>query len=259
MPRIAVQLYPQHAEWRDIRRAVAGVEEAGADTLYTWDHFFPLFGDDEGKHFECLSMLSAFACLTERVRLGPMVACNTYRNPELLADMARTIDHVSGGRFILGIGAGGIEKDYREYGYPFGTVGGRLKALDAALARIRARLARLNPPPMGRMPILIGGGGERVTLRIAAEHADLWHGFARGSGRQPVDAARHKNEVLDRWCAKLGRDPKAIERSFGVGPDRLDIADELVAAGADEIMIGIDGPRYDLGAVREWIAWRDGR
>ncbi len=173
--------------------------------------------------------------------------------------MARTVDHISGGRVILGIGAGWFEKDYTEYGYAFGSVGQRLKALEQALERITKRLPGLNPPPLGRMPILVGGGGEKVTLRITARYADIWHGFAHGSGQEPVDAARHKNAVLNDWCGRLGRDPGAIERSFGIAADRLDIAEDMVAAGADELMIGVDGPDYDLGPVKEWIAWRDGR
>jgi probable F420-dependent oxidoreductase len=258
--RIAAQIYPQHAAWTDIRRAVVEAEAMGVDVVYTWDHFYPLLGDPEGRHFECWTLLAALAQATERVRLGPLVACNSYRNPDLVADMARTIDHISGGRFILGIGAGWFERDYLEYGYEFGTAGSRLRDLAGALPRIRRRLGRLKPPPAGPMPILIGGGGERVTLRLVAEHADLWHGFANEKeGRTPVETVRHKNRVLDEWCAKVGRDPRAIERSIGVPTARLELADAVADAGADEITVGFDGPRYDLAPLREWLAWRDAR
>jgi probable F420-dependent oxidoreductase len=261
MLRIAVQIYPEHAEYRDIRRAAVTAEELGADVIYTWDHFYPLFGNPDGKHFECWSLLAAFAEATERVRIGAMVSCNTYRNPELLADMARTVDHISGGRLILGIGAGWFQRDYDEYGYRFGTAAERLKALGEALPRIRHRLERLNPPPMGPLPILIGGGGERVTLRLTARYADIWHGFARDTTgtRSPVEQVRHKFAVLDEWCAKIGRDPGSIERSIGVDIARMDLADALADAGATEIMVGIDGPAYDFAPVKDWLAWRDGR
>ena len=261
MTRIAVQVHPQHCEFADIRRAFLTAEEVGAERGYTWDHFFPLFGDADGAHFECFTMLAALAEATSTIRFGPLVACNSYRNPELFADMARTIDHISGGRFILGIGSGWFERDYTEYGYEFGTAPSRLRDLAAAIPRMKTRLGKLNPPPLGPLPMMIGGGGEKVTLRLTAEHADIWHGFASDSTgkRSPAEQVRHKNDVLDAWCAKVGRDPKAIDRSIGVDPGRLDLADSLVDAGADEITVGVGGPEFDFTTVKRWLAWRDAK
>jgi probable F420-dependent oxidoreductase len=251
--RIALQLQPQHAEYRDIRRAVAQGEEIGVDVIYNWDHFFPLRGDPDGKHFECWTMLGAWAEATERVEFGALVTCNSYRNPELLADMSRTIDHMSGGRFILGIGAGWFRKDYDEYGYEFGkTPGYRLSDLAQALPRIENRLNRLNPPPSRKIPVLIGGGGEQKTLRLVAKHADVWHSF----GDQATFA--HKSSVLDRRCAEIGRDPAAIERSIGIPARQPELGDEFVRLGARQITLGFSGPDYDLAPVPEWLAWRDG-
>ena len=258
MTRIAIEVFPQHAEYVDIRRCVTGAEELGVDVVYTWDHFFPMSGDVNGKHFECWTLLAALAECTQRIPLGSFVSCNAYRNPDLLADMARTVDHISGGRFILGIGSGWSERDFEEYGYEFGTHPSRLRELDAAMPRIMARIEKLNPPPKGRMPIMIGGGGEKVTLRITAQYADIWNGPSKAEGsRSEVDTVRHKNSVLDGWCEKLGRDPTEIERSISVSADRLDLADALCDAGACELVIGIDGPQYDFGPLKEWLAWRD--
>ncbi|WP_172457645.1 LLM class F420-dependent oxidoreductase [Pseudonocardia sp. N23] len=249
--RIGVQLQPQHADYARIRDAVAEAEEAGVDVVFNWDHFFPLRGEADGKHFECWTMLGAWAEATSRVEIGALVTCAGYRNPELLADMARTVDHISGGRLILGIGAGWFRRDYDEYGYDFGTPGSRLATLADALPRIQARWEQLNPPPTRTIPILVGGGGERKTLRYTAEHADIWHGFG------DAETIAHKGRVLDGHCADVGRDPAAIQRSAGVQSAPEKVADDLLAAGVTLFTIGVGGPDYDLTLLRDWIAWRD--
>jgi probable F420-dependent oxidoreductase len=251
--RVGVQIQPQHADYAEIRRAVAAAEEAGVDAVFNWDHFFPLFGEPDGAHFECWTMLGAWAEATSRVEIGALVTCNSYRNPELLADMARTVDHISDGRLILGIGAGWFERDYDEYGYPFGTPGSRLAELETALPRISSRLARLNPAPVRTIPVLLGGGGEKKTLRYTARHATIWHGLGA-----PETIAR-KNRVLDDWCAVEGRDPAAIERSAAVEGSPEGTGDALLAAGATFLTVGLSGPRYDLAAVTDWLAFRDER
>jgi probable F420-dependent oxidoreductase len=249
--RVGVQLQPQHAEYADLRRAVARAEEAGVDIVFNWDHFYPLYGEPEGKHFECWTMLAAWAEATSRVEIGALVTCNSYRNADLLADMARTVDHISDGRLILGIGAGWFEKDYDEYGYDFGTAGSRLNELETSLARIEARWTKLNPAPTRDIPILIGGGGEKKTLRYTARHADIWHSFA------DPETLRRKSAILDEWCATEGRDPAEIERSTGVNAAPEKVGPDLVAAGATLFTVGLQGPHYDLGLVKDWVAWRD--
>ncbi len=256
--RIGVQLQPQHSnDYAQIRDAVRRCEDIGVDVAFNWDHFFPLYGDPEGEHFECWTMLGAWAEQTSRIEIGALVSCNSYRNPELLADMARTVDHISGGRLILGIGSGWKERDYDEYGYEFGTAGSRLDDLADALPRITARLAKLNPAPTRDIPILIGGQGERKTLKLVAEHAQIWHGFTN------ADTYPGKAEVLERHCATVGRDPATIERSSGVAGDTVgDLvanAEALANLGVTLITVGCNGPDYDLGPAQALIAWRNSR
>jgi probable F420-dependent oxidoreductase len=252
--RVSVQVRPQHVSWQQFRDAAMRAEELGVDVIFTWDHFYPLTGDPDGAHFEAYTLLAALAEATERPRLGALITCNSYRNPHLLADMARTIDHISGGRFILGIGSGWAERDYLNYEYEFGTAASRLKDLDRNLPRIEERLGKLIPGPVnGKLPILIGGGGEKVTLRIVAEHADMWNGFG-----DPGQAG-HKCEVLDRWCEKVGRDPKQIERSIMVNAQTAGRADEYVEKGVTHLIIGIDGPAFDTSVLEKLIDWRDSR
>ena len=214
---IGLQVIPQHGDYKPMERTWVEADALGVDRIYNWDHFYPLTGDPNGKHFESVTIQAAMAAVTERAEISSLVICNSYRNPSLLADMARTIDHISGGRFILGIGSGWFQKDYDEYGYEFGTAGSRLRNLDRDLPIIKARWRKLNPPPLRRIPILIGGGGEKVTLRIVAQHADIWHTFG--------DAAtlKHKSDVLDRWCGRLGRDPTQIQRSTTITRDRKSV------------------------------------
>jgi probable F420-dependent oxidoreductase len=250
--RIGLQLQPQHADYAVIRRTVTEAEDLGVDILFNWDHFYPLYGEPEGMHYECWTMLGAWAEQTTRVEIGALVSCNSYRNPELLADMARTVDNMSDGRLILGIGSGWFEKDYDQYGYEFGTAGSRLNDLAEALPRINSRLAQLNPQPVRKIPVLIGGGGEKKTLRLVAEHADIWHTFA------DVEVLKHKSQVLADWCTQVGRDPAEIERSVGApsgGPDRAGA--ELLELGVTLFTVGVGGPDYDLDGLKTWLTWRD--
>ncbi len=252
--RIGIQIRPQHADYRDIRATAVRAEEMGVDVVFTWDHFFPLFGDPDGKHFECWTTLASFAEATERVEIGALVTCYSYRNGHLLADMARTVDHISEGRLILGLGAGWCEKDYTEYEYPFGTPGTRLRDFEAGLYRVTKRLGQLNPPPTRDIPMLIGGMGEQHTLRLAGRYADIWHGFGG------ADTLIRKNRILDEWCREAGRSPGEVERSVAVDDlDLIEQADGLLNAGATFITLAMNGPEFDLSAVRDWLDWRDER
>ncbi len=256
--RIAVQIHPQHAEYASIRQTVTRAEELGADIVYNWDHFYPLYGDADGKHFEAWTMLGAWAEQTSTIEIGCLVTCNSYRNPDLLADMARTVDHMSGGRLVFGIGSGWFQRDYDEYGYEFGTAGSRLDDLGRSLPRIRARWQELNPAPTREIPIVIGGTGPRKTMRLVAQHATTWHALFPGKPEDLTPAV----EALHKWCAEIGRDPHDVEWSLGLEPNDharvlADHADDYLARGFTQFTYGTNGPDYSLDGLPAWLEWRD--
>jgi probable F420-dependent oxidoreductase len=248
---VGFHFYQEHTTVPQLRAVWREVDSLGVDSIWPLDHFFPINGDPNGAAFDGWTLLSAMAIDTQHAHLGVMVTGNPYRNPDLLADMARTVDHLSGGRAILGVGGGWSERDFRAYGYHFGTPGERLRQLEESLQRIRTRLPRLNPPPIGPLPVLIGGAGEKVTLRLVAQHADMWNTFG------PLEHWAAKNAILDDWCARVGRDPGQIERTvFLTDPAELDHLDDYLAAGAQHVILGSAAP-YDLGPLRALLAEAD--
>jgi F420-dependent oxidoreductase-like protein len=192
--------------------------------LFYADHFMPDAEDTSAPWPEAWTTLSALAAIVPRIRLGTLVTGNTYRHPAVLAKMAASVDHISGGRLVLGLGAGWQENEHRQYGVPFYTVGERLARLDEACQVIKQLFtekksrfdgkfyqlddASLEPKPLqDPLPLLIGGGGEKVTLKIAARWADEWNVWGN------VETLQHKMSILDRHCADVGRDPAKIQRS----------------------------------------------
>jgi probable F420-dependent oxidoreductase len=234
--KVGVTIHPQQCTITELRNAWRHVDSLGVDSIWFWDHFFPLYGDQNGNHFECWTVLAAAASETHAPQIGPMVSAIGYRNPDLIAYMAGTVDQLSGGRLVLGLGAGWFERDYEEFGYEFGEARDRLRTLKAALPRIKERIAKLKPGPAGPMPILIGGGGEKVTLRLVAEHAQMWNGLGT-----PDEYAR-KSEILDGYCRDIGRDPKEIERTANVTLRSEREIEEWVEAGLQHFVLRLAKP-----------------
>jgi F420-dependent oxidoreductase-like protein len=222
--RFGIHAGQQHATFADYLELWRLAEEAGLDWASTFDHFLPIQSDPTGPCFEGLSLLAAMAAHTTRLRCGIIVTGVTYRYPAVVAKIATTIDHISGGRMELGLGAAWYEDEHRQYGIPFPPIGERMDMLDDACRIVRAlwtepratvegkRLgvhdALAEPKPLqDPMPLWIGGSGERRTLRIVAEHATGWNTFFGD-----VAEYRHKLEVLGRHCADVGRDPAEIRK-----------------------------------------------
>ncbi|MFE3262570.1 LLM class F420-dependent oxidoreductase [Nocardia sp. NPDC059091] len=262
--RIGVQLWPGGTpDYQAWRSAVVHAENLGADAIFGYDHFHkpfveivdgaPLLSDEQPdvNNFEGWTALASWGEITTRAEIGLLVTGIPYRNPDLLADMARTVDHISGGRLILGVGAGWYPKDFSVYGYDYGTVKSRMDQFDSGLARIEHRLSQLTPAPLRHIPILIGGGGERRTIPAAARYADIWHSF------EPLDEFRRKNDLLKRLATEAGRDESGIERAMAwTDPATADaFVDEGVTLFTTEIHP--DSTGYDFSEFKKILAWRD--
>ena len=244
--KLGILVWSQYTDWPALRDTATRIDELGFDALWTWDHLYPIFGDPHGPIFEGYLTLAGWAAATSRVSLGLLVGANPFRNPTLVAKMVTTLDHITGGRAILGIGAAWFELEHLECGFDFGrSVGERLDWLDEAVGIMRGMLDGNRPngerfysareavneprPVQRRLPILIGGGGERKTLRIVARYADMWN--VGGS----VEEVRHKDEVLRRWCNEVGRDETEIERTLLPGVVVIRGSEREARRHADEI------------------------
>ena len=210
--------------WPEVSSLAQHAEQTGWDGIWYADHFMPNAEDTTAPWPEAWTTLAALAGCVPRVRIGTLVSGNTYRHPAVLAKMAATLDHISGGRAVLGLGAGWQENEHQQYGIPFYTLAERLARLNEACQVIKAlynesvanfagdfyqiEAASLEPKPLQQpLPLLIGGGGEKVTLKITARYADEWNVWGT------VDTLRHKMEILDGHCRDVGRNPAEIQRS----------------------------------------------
>ncbi|MBA2386187.1 MAG: TIGR03560 family F420-dependent LLM class oxidoreductase [Acidimicrobiia bacterium] len=276
----------------ELRRLWRHVEDLGFDWISIWDHFYGATGEpDDADCLEAVAMHAALACSTERVRCGSLVYSIGYRHPAVIAKAVTAIDHLSGGRAAVGIGAGWAEVEYKAYGIDFPAAGTRMDQLEEGIAVLcgllhddvtdfggtwfSARAARNEPRPLQqRLPVWVGGGGERRTLRIAAQHADGWNVPFIGA-----DTFAHKLGVLRQHCDDVGRDisditcavnlglawtDESLQHQFGaiaeyVKPGVLggsvgavvDRIGEYTDAGADQINLALRAP-FDVDALEQF-------
>ena len=227
--RLGALCWNQYTDWPALLEAGKRADRLGYDSLWTWDHLYPIIGNSRGPIFEGWLTITAWAQATERIRVGLMVGANTSRNPALVAKMATTLDHVSNGRATLGIGAAWFEEEHVDFGIEFGEgPPERLRWLGEALPIMRGMLdgteptatgpryfsrhtRNLPPPVQAHLPICVGGGGEKVTLKLVAKYADMSN---IGGG---IETVRRKDAILVEHCERIGRDPAEIERTSNIG------------------------------------------
>ena len=253
--RFGIHSGPQNTTFQEYLDLWRTAEDLGFDWASVFDHFMPIQSDPTGPCFEGLTLLSAMAAHTSRIRCGILVVGNTYRNPAILANIAATIDHVSGGRLELGVGAGWYELEHDQYGVPFHTTGRRIRMLGET-ARILKMLwtnrsttfkgryysitdAYCEPKPVQRpsIPLWIGGAGEQLTLRMVAESADGWNTFF-----SPLDTYKHKLDVLAEHCRDVRRDPRDIRKSLVLGA--------VIGETEAEVQDAVRRSAADLNALR---------
>ena len=269
--KIGVLCWNQYTEWPALLQAGIRADELGFDTLWTWDHVYPIVGDSHGPNYEGWLTITAWAQATKRIRIGLMVGANTFREPTLTAKLATTLDHISGGRAILGIGGAWFEEEHEAFGLDFGSgFPERLRWLGEAVPLMRGMLDGTEPsakgdhyhakrvrnlpgPIQGHLPICIGGGGEQVTLKLVAKYADMNN---VGGG---IENVRRKEEILLRHCETVGRDPSEIERTTGIGTvfirdDRAE-AERLFHAAFDRNRVAKHWTDQPVGTVEDVVAY----
>jgi alkanesulfonate monooxygenase SsuD/methylene tetrahydromethanopterin reductase-like flavin-dependent oxidoreductase (luciferase family) len=256
--QFGIHLGPQNAPVAELRRLWRWFDSAGMDWVSLWDHIYeapPAGGTQD--HFEAFSMLGALAADTSHARIGCLVFCSQYRNIGVLAKGVISVDHISGGRFEMGLGSGWHDQEAKAFGVDWPTQGGRFKVMESQLQAlekwrrgervtqsspgVELSDAAMVPGPMGRMPIWIGGLGREKTLRMAGRYADGWN-----AAYVPADEYRELNGVLDDWCSKAGRDPSAVERSinlsWGLSTNDVSVVKEQLrgqwGAAAERIISG---------------------
>jgi len=271
--RFGVLTYPEHVTYREIVQTWHESDDAGFDSAFVFDHFVPFTGDANGSCLESWTLLSALAAQTKQVRVGVLVTGNTYRHPALLAKMAVTVDHISHGRLILGLGAGWHEQEHRMYGFALPPTGERARRLREAVTMFKQLFAaekstfngkyyQLTDAPFApkavqkpHPPILIGGTGPKVILPLAARQANIWHFY----GGSEAESLRQTCAAFDALCRKVGRDPHELEKATSLYPSQLlGTPKEVVArlrsiadAGIGHLIIELSHP-YDRQFLRRF-------
>jgi len=272
--RFGIQTPPQQVTYQDIVDTWKEADDLGFDSLFAFDHFMPIFSDITGPCLEGWTLLAALAAQTRQAHLGLLVTGNTYRYPAVLAKMVATVDQVSNGRLIVGIGAGWFEPEHVAYGIPFYTPGGRARRLGESVQVLKLLLTQPRSNFSGKYyqltdalcepksiqkphpPILIGGVGPKLLQPIAARYADIWHFFTRSGD---PEEARNLCTGFDAVCRKVGRDPAAVEKATSLRPDQFkgslnDVrphVQKLRDLGVRHFILQLSAP-YDREAVRRF-------
>jgi alkanesulfonate monooxygenase SsuD/methylene tetrahydromethanopterin reductase-like flavin-dependent oxidoreductase (luciferase family) len=258
---------PMHGAMEDLRAAWLEAESLGADRLYTSDHINPLSlnrevleGDqqavgrqDDGTVFEGTTLQAAMCATTATAEIGCLVHANSFRHPHMMAYIAGTLDHLSNGRFILGMGTGIYEPDYLSLDLEYGSQKDRSLHMAKNIPLMLKAFDELRPRPRRRIPLLITTMGEKIGIPLVARYADIWHLYG------PLDVLERKINVLHQHCEKIGRTPSEIQLSTYYWPEMLPDAnlDNYLALGITEMIAVNNGPQWDRGLLREMLRWRD--